>query len=79
MSAKPRYGTEALSGADRLRLHRRRTAERNRVTAELIVALLAEVPADVRQTYETDPVFGPIITKAREATATTSIPMGGEK
>jgi hypothetical protein len=70
MSAKPRYGTEALSGADRLRLHRQRTAERNRATAELIVALLAEVPVDVRQTYEQDPVYGPVITKAIELAST---------
>ena len=66
MSGKPRYGPKALETAERSRLFRQRSADRHRATAELIVALLAEAPADVRTAYGQDPVFGPLIVTARK-------------
>ena len=66
MSGKPRYGPKALEAAERSRLCRQRSADRHRANAGLIVALLAEAPADARQAYEQDPVFGPLIANARK-------------
>jgi hypothetical protein len=66
MPAKPQYGPKAMDTAERSRLFRQRSACRKRTTAELILALLAEVPAKVRAAYEQNPVFGPLIASAHK-------------
>jgi hypothetical protein len=66
MPVKPRYGEKALTSAERSQMSRTR---RNRITAELIMAMLNELPDEAKLTYERDPVYGPIIIKARVTAA----------